>query len=291
MSPKPVLAPLRSRIRLLPVTLVGVAALAGLKTVDLWQGGRFLGAPIASAETGAKPAAGAPTPLVPGKPAAEAAKPADAAKPAEAKAPEPKRAEDAKPLATVRSAAPEPPKTPEPKTTTNVLPRDQGFSAAELEVLQSLSRRREELDSREQGIAAREALLAAAEKRIEGRIGELKALEAKLTALADKRGEEEEKRLRGLVKVYESMKPADAARIFQELNMPVLLDVAERMKEAKLGPILAQMNPQKARAMTVELAGRRDPGEAAPKTEAAAPKPAPAAAPKADAILPKGKPS
>ncbi|WP_119419427.1 MotE family protein [Desertibaculum subflavum] len=284
------LGTLRSRIRLLPVTLIGVAALAGLKTVDLWQGGRFLGAPVAGAQTpaptaaqpSAKPAAGAPTPLVPGKPAAEAAKPA------EAKAPEPKHAETPKPPATVRSATPEPPKTPEPRTTANVLPRDQGFSAAEVEVLQSLSRRREELEQREQGIVAREALLAAAEKRIEGRINELKALEAKLTVLADKREEEEEKRLRGLVKVYESMKPADAARIFQELDMPVLLDVAERMKEAKLGPILAQMNPQKARAMTVELAGRRNPGDPAPKAEEAASKPAPA--PKAEAILPKGKP-
>jgi len=260
---------LRSRIRLLPVTLVAASALAGLKAADLWQGGRFLGTPIAVAQTG-KAATGAPTSLVPGK--AES-------KPEEAKA-EP----------TVRAAVREPVREPA-RPMSAVLPRDQSYTAAEVEVLQNLSRRREELDQREQGIAAREALLAAAEKRIEGRIGELKALEAKLTALADQRGEEEEKRLRGLVKVYESMKPGDAARIFQELDMPVLLDVAERMKEAKLGPILAQMNPQKARAMTVELAGRRHAAETAPKAEPAPAKAEPAAAPKAEAILPKGKPS
>ena len=258
------LASLRSRIRLLPVTLVAATALAGAKAVDLWQGGRFLGAPIAVAQTApaGKPASGAPTPLVPGK--------------IEAKA-EDAKSED-KPAPTVRSAVREPAREPV-RTTAAVLPRESSYTAAEVEILQNLSRRREELDSREQGIAAREALLAAAEKRIESRIGELKALEAKLTALADQRGEEEEKRLRGLVKVYESMKPADAARIFQELDMPVLLDVAERMKEAKLGPILAQMNPQKARAMTVELAGRRNAAEAAP------------ALPKAEANGPKGKPS
>lgn len=272
---------LRARIRLLPVTLVAATALAGLKTVDLWQGGRFLGAPIAGAQTAAKPASGTPTPLVPAKAGADEAKPTES-KPADAKP-----SGEAKTVPTVRSAMPEP-----PKTSATMVPRDPGaYSAAEIEVLQNLSRRREELDQREQGITAREALLTAAEKRIEGRIGELKVLEAKLTALADKREEEEEKRLRGLVKVYESMKPADAARIFQELDMPVLLDVAERMKEAKLGPILAQMNPQKARAMTVELAGRRNRGESAqPKAEQAAPKPVPAAAPKAEATLPKGKP-
>lgn len=273
----------RARIRLLPVTLVAVAALAALKTIDLWQGGRFLGAPraVAQASTPAKPATGAPKPLVPAKATAETGPAKLEEKPTEP------RTED-KPPATVRSAMPEP-----PKPTMSVLPRDpSNFTAAEVEVLQSLSRRREELDQREREIAAREGLLTAAEKRIEGRIGELKALEAKLTALADKREEEEEKRLRGLVKVYESMKPADAARIFQELEMPVLLDVAERMKEAKLGPILAQMNPQKARAMTVELAGRRNTDETAqPKAEAPAAKKEPGPSPKADAILPKGKPS
>ena len=283
------LTSVRARIRLLPVTLVAVTALAGLKAVDLWQGGRFLGAPIASAQTGnaqtgnaqagnaqtdATAGAGAPTPLVPNKPgAASAGKPDAAAKPetkkAEAARPEAGKPEPGNPQEkpTVRSAMPE-----QPKTTTAVLPRGtDSYTAAEVEVLQSLSRRREELDQREQGVAAREALLAAAEKRIEARINELKALETKLTALADKRSEEEEKRLRGLVKVYESMKPADAARIFQDLDMPVLLDVAERMREAKLGPILAQMNPERARAMTVELAGRRNPAETVPPKAEAGP--------------------
>ena len=36
-----------------------------------------------------------------------------------------------------------------------------------------------------------------------------------------------------------------------------LLMVAERMKERKLAPIMAQMNPQKAKDMTVELSRLR----------------------------------
>jgi flagellar motility protein MotE (MotC chaperone) len=277
----------RLRVRLLPVTLVAATALAGLKTVDLWQGGRLLGAPMATAQTApaAKAATGAPTSLIPAKPAAEAAvpEPQAAAKP-EAKT-DVAQAEEAS-APTARTPMREP-----TRTTATVLPRESGYTAAEVEVLKNLARRREELEQREQALAAREALLTAAEKRIESRIEELKALEAKLTALADKRSEEEEKRLRGLVKVYESMKPADAARIFQELDMPVLLDVAERMKEAKLGPVLAQMNPQKARAMTVELARRREPGETTePKAEPAAAKPEETPAPNAEAAS-KGKPS
>ena len=53
------------------------------------------------------------------------------------------------------------------------------------------------------------------------------------------------------------MKPKDAARIFEQLDMVVLLDVIERMKERKSAPILAKMKPQRAKEITLELAQRR----------------------------------
>jgi flagellar motility protein MotE (MotC chaperone) len=62
-----------------------------------------------------------------------------------------------------------------------------------------------------------------------------------------------------LVKTYETMKPKDAARIFDTLEMEVLIEVAQRMKEAKLAPVLAAMDPAKAQSVTVELAARRAP--------------------------------
>ncbi len=40
--------------------------------------------------------------------------------------------------------------------------------------------------------------------------------------------------------------------------MVVLLDVVERMKERKTAPILASMNPKRAKEITLELAQRRD---------------------------------
>ena len=62
---------------------------------------------------------------------------------------------------------------------------------------------------------------------------------------------------RGLVKVYESMKPRDAAVIFNDLDMPVLLQVVDRMKEAKAAPVLAAMQADKARELTTKLADMR----------------------------------
>jgi len=128
----------------------------------------------------------------------------------------------------------------------------------EIELLQSLAQRREELEQRAKDIDQREVMLAAAEGRIEEKIQELEALRATIESLLEEHGEQEEAQLESLVKIYESMKPKDAARIFEELDMTVLLDVIERMKERKSAPILAKMDPVRAKAITLQLAQRRD---------------------------------
>ena len=59
------------------------------------------------------------------------------------------------------------------------------------------------------------------------------------------------------MKLYESMKPRDAATIFNDLDMKVLLGVVDRMKDAKAAPVLAAMQPDKARELTTKLAALR----------------------------------
>ena len=127
----------------------------------------------------------------------------------------------------------------------------------EIELLQALSARRKEIEQRAQELQERTALLQAAETRIDQKIGELKALQRTIEALIIQHDEQEEAKLRSLVKIYESMKPKEAARIFEELDMEVLLEVVDRMKERKSAPILAKMNPTRAKEVTLELAARR----------------------------------
>ena len=131
------------------------------------------------------------------------------------------------------------------------------ISDTERALLLDLRQRRSELDAREAAIGAREAGLASAEKRIETRADELVALQKKLETLEAARREREEAGWKGLVKTYETMKPRDAAAIFNDLDMPVLLQVLDRMKEAKAAPILAVMQPDRARHVTTELAQMR----------------------------------
>ncbi|KLN60297.1 hypothetical protein WH96_14085 [Kiloniella spongiae] len=145
------------------------------------------------------------------------------------------------------------------------IPKVQGIEAdpfsmtdEEIELLQSLSARREQLEIRERDVEQRETLLLAAERRIDEKIAELGKLQNTIEGLIVQHDEQGEKQMLSLVKIYESMKPKDAARIFEELDMIVLLGVVERMKERKTAPILASMNPKRAKEITLELAQRRE---------------------------------
>ncbi|NQV83375.1 MAG: hypothetical protein HQ494_06095 [Rhodospirillales bacterium] len=131
------------------------------------------------------------------------------------------------------------------------------LTQAEIDLLQQLAERRRVLESREQELVVRTGLLTAAESRIDKKVEELKVLRETISGLIKTFDKQEDAKLLSLVKIYENMKPKDAARIFEELAMDTLLEVAERMKERKLAPVMAKMNPEKAREMTVELSQLR----------------------------------
>ena len=83
----------------------------------------------------------------------------------------------------------------------------------------------------------------------------------------------EEERLTSLVKIYENMKPKEAATIFNTLDLDVLLAVVGRMNERKTSPILAAMDPDKARIVTIKLAEQRKLPQAAPDSSDKKPAP------------------
>jgi flagellar motility protein MotE (MotC chaperone) len=123
-------------------------------------------------------------------------------------------------------------------------------------ILERLSDRRQQLDERNRDIEMRENLLKAAEKRVEARVAELRELESRIKSAVDQRDQDELKRFKGVVTMYENMKSKDAARIFDRLDMKILVDVATQMKPATMSGILAQMSPDAAERLTVELANR-----------------------------------
>jgi flagellar motility protein MotE (MotC chaperone) len=209
------------RPRLLPVLVAASALLFCAKAADVWFA---VGTdPLASARAQTQPAA---TPSAAGQPAAPS-KPDGAAAPA-------------KPAGAGKTASRDPSQ----------------FSPQEVQLLQSLAQRRNELDKRSSDLDQREALLQAAERRIDDKIVKLGAMQKVIDDAFKKQDQQDDTKLKSLVKIYETMKPKDAAHIFEQLDLPVVLEVLEKMKEQKTAPILASMDPAKAQAVTAALAER-----------------------------------
>ena len=158
-------------------------------------------------------------------------------------------------------AEPEPPKAPEKPPIPEGPPP---VSEAEKTLLLELRERRKELETRDAAIAARESIAAAAEKKLSSRVEELQALQKRLEGLDANRKQQEDSAWQGLVKVYETMKPRDAAAIFNDLAMPVLISVLDRMKESKAAAVMAAMSPDRAREATTQLALSRTRAATAP---------------------------
>lgn len=148
------------------------------------------------------------------------------------------------------------------------------YSESELDILQSLSKRREDLDQRERNLNESAAMLKAAEKEVDRKLAELNTLKAEIEKLLGQQSQMEDQRITSLVKIYEAMKPKEAATIFNTLDPDVLLSVVSRMNERRLSPILASMDPEKARMVTIRLAEMRQlPGSAAATRPDSAPQP------------------
>lgn len=182
--------------RLLPATIIIIASLLGLKSLELVR-------------------AATPSPSAPSQ--SQAAQGAAAPQPTQA--------------------------TPAPATT-----------PADYDLLQQLRKRREELDARAHSLDDRQAILSAEEVKLQQRVNELQVLQTKLEQEADNRQKSQDAAWGNLVKLYEAMRPRDAAKIFDDLDMPVLIELARRMNERKAAAILASMQPDRARDLTARLA-------------------------------------
>lgn len=223
-----------SRIRFLPLTIFAATLMLTVKIGDIWDGfDGLINGTIQVSEAIAQPAE-------------EDAKPA---------------AKDGQPTAgekTAEQAVPAALKDEPQGQISKLITNDPTLlTPAEIDLLQQLAERRQVLESREQEFELRTGLLAAAESRIDKKVEELKVLRETISGLIKTFDAQQDAKLLSLVKIYENMKPKEAARIFEALEMDTLLEVAERMKERKLAPIMAKMHPEKARDMTVELSRLR----------------------------------
>ena len=132
----------------------------------------------------------------------------------------------------------------------------QPVSPSERAILERLQARRQELEARAREIDIRESLLKAAEKRVESKVEELKAVESRVATATTQKSEADTAHFKGIITMYEGMKPKDAAKVFDRLEMSVLFEIASQIAPRKMSDILGLMSPEAAERLTVEMARR-----------------------------------
>lgn len=148
------------------------------------------------------------------------------------------------------------PQDPPPSTNGTPVPLDRPPSPGERAILERLQERRTELEARARELDMRENLLKAAEKRLEGRVNELRDLEARVNNTLKTKDDGDQARFKNVITMYESMKAKDAAKIFDRLDLRILVEVAGQLNPRRMSDILAQMSAEAAERLTVELATR-----------------------------------
>lgn len=219
-----------AKLRLLPLAITVAILALGLKVGDVWR-------QSGTAHAQQPPASQAPAQTAPAQPAQAPGQPAAPAPSTQA------------------------PAAPAPAGSARALDDITNLTASEIEVLQQLVARRAEIERRAGEITRREAVLKAAEERIEAKVQELKKLQTGVEQAIRRYDEQEEQRRKSLVKIYETMKPQEAAKIFEQMDLTTLVEMVERMSERKVAPVLAAMNPVRAKQVTTELSKRRKPGD------------------------------
>ncbi len=245
--------------RILP--LVGIAV-GGVLAINALAGARNLPDMITGAKAFAEEAAAPAKPKAAKKaPTSKAGetKPADAATPAAPAVPGgATAAAGAGKDAAATTALPPP--TIQPKgvcaPTAAELAKEAGLSPGELQVLQNLGARRGQLDQREADLSTQIALLAAAEAKLDVKTKVLIQLKTDVQALLAQADGREAAEVDRLVKVYEGMKPKDAALRMAALDDGVRLPIAAKMKERALSAIIGQMPVNEAKKLTESLSHR-----------------------------------
>jgi flagellar motility protein MotE (MotC chaperone) len=121
-------------------------------------------------------------------------------------------------------------------------------------IQQSVAERDKDAARRNRALDLREQTARAAEERLKS---ELQA-RPQADARAGK-AEPQDDQFESLARIYQAMKPAKAAKVFEQLDLEVQMRVAQRMRDRSTAMILAAMTPEGAARLSMALARRGAP--------------------------------
>lgn len=142
-----------------------------------------------------------------------------------------------------------PPPGPEALTFSDQQPGETQCAGPE-ELFLAISRERDLLAEVRSGLERDQADLELLREAVREETVRLTGLRDEVSGILDQLVAGERSEIARLVAVYEAMKPEEAARLLDGLDMSVTMLIFSTMQERRAGPILARMSPVRAQAIS-----------------------------------------
>jgi flagellar motility protein MotE (MotC chaperone) len=113
-------------------------------------------------------------------------------------------------------------------------------------ILALIEQKRAELEQEEDRLARQRQELEKLQLEVNGRIDELKKVQAALEDLVKVEQNQREDRLRSLVKTLTNMKPASASAVIAKLDDQMAVEIFARMSARTAGAVMASLKPEQA---------------------------------------------
>jgi len=142
------------------------------------------------------------------------------------------------------------PKLPEKVDVLNLTPED-------VKALESLISQRDQWEKEQASLENQKRNLQSLTISLEKKIQDLQQIYNRLVASTDMKSREEQKSLASLIKIYEHMKPSQAAQVFLKMEPRKVVDFIEGMREAKASAVLSELPAPLASYVTEQICQRR----------------------------------
>ncbi|MGV8074038.1 MAG: MotE family protein [Syntrophobacteraceae bacterium] len=121
------------------------------------------------------------------------------------------------------------------------------------DIVSHLERREAELKRKEEQLNQKEKYLAHMEKEVEKKLKELTTMQKEVQAYRSEKEEVQNAKVRSLAKIYGSMKPKEAAKLLENLEDPLVVNVISTMTPEEAATIMANMDVKKAAKISESL--------------------------------------
>lgn len=123
--------------------------------------------------------------------------------------------------------------------------------------LETLERKRSEIETEREMLEMERQKLAAIKQEIETKLVKLAEIREELQRKLDEQKAIQDARTKHLIKIYTTMPPKRAAALIEKLDMKVILELFSGMKGEQVGAILPHVSEEKAAKISELLANRQ----------------------------------